>query len=404
MDTPLPPDPFRRAPFASNPYAGRGRVFAEPSSRTRTEFQRDRDRVLHSTPFRRLNHKTQVFISHEGDHYRSRLTHSLEVSQVARSLARRLKLDEDLAETLALAHDLGHPPFGHEGEDALHAVVSPFGGFDHNAQSFRLVTALERRYALFDGLNLTWETLEGLVKHNGPLTDAAGVPIGRYAGRPLPWALTASPEHATLELHTQAGPEAQVAAVSDDVAYSAHDIDDGLRAGLFELEDLRPVPMIGDLLAEVDRCYPGLERPRRVHEFVRRVVHALVEDVDAETQRRLDRLAPQTVADIRAAAEPFAAFSPAGVAAITALRKFLFVRVYRHPQVMRIRGRANRIVTDLARAFLDDPGLMPSPWCAGLGSDAVQAARRVTDYISGMTDRYAVEEHQRLFDDTPDLS
>ncbi len=403
MDTSLPPDPVRRAPFASNPFAGRGRAFAEPASRTRTDFQRDRDRILHATAFRRLTHKTQVFVYHEGDHYRSRLTHSLEVAQVARSLARRLKLDEDLAETLALAHDLGHPPFGHEGEDALHAVVAPFGGFDHNAQSFRLVTVLERRYALFDGLNLTWETLEGLVKHNGPLTDAAGNPAGRYAGRVLPWALTSSPEHTTLELSTQAGPEAQIAAVSDDVAYSAHDIDDGLRAGLFDLEDLRPLPVIGDLLVDLDRHYPGLERPRRVHELVRRVVHALVEDVDAETTRRLDRVQPASVEAVRAAPEPIAEFSPAGAEAVTALKKFLFVRVYRHPQVMRIRGRANRIVTDLARTFLDDPGRMPAPWCAGLDGDPVQAARRVSDYISGMTDRYAVVEHQRLFDDTPEL-
>lgn len=403
MDTPLPPDPFRRASFASSPYTGRGRAFPEPASVTRTDFQRDRDRILHSTAFRRLTHKTQVFVYHEGDHYRSRLTHSLEVAQVARSLARRLKLDEDLAETLALAHDLGHPPFGHEGEDALHAVVAPFGGFDHNAQSFRLVTALERRYALFDGLNLTWETLEGLVKHNGPLTDAAGTPAGRYAGRVLPWALTSSPEHTTLELATQAGPEAQIAAVSDDVAYSAHDIDDGLRAGLFDLEDLRPLPIIGDLLVELDRRHPGLERPRRVHELVRRVVHALVEDVDAETLRRLDRLRPDSVEAVRAAPEPIAEFSPAGVAAVTALKKFLFVRVYRHPQVMRVRGQANAIVTDLARLFLDDPGRMPAPWSAGLGGDPVQVARRVSDYISGMTDRYAVVEHQRLFDDTPEL-
>ena len=264
-----------RAPYATNPDQSRGRLIDEPPSRTRTPFQRDRDRVIHSTAFRRLKHKTQVFVHHEGDHYRTRLTHSLEVSQIARSLARTLGLDEDLAEALALAHDLGHPPFGHTGEDALHACMTPFGGFDHHAQSLRVVTELERRYATFDGLNLTWEVLEGLVKHNGPLLPRSEA--GSHDD--LPFAIRVYAERQDLELWSHAGPEAQAAAIADDIAYDAHDVDDGLRAGLFALADLRAVPFLREILGEVEDRHPDLEQSRAIHEVMRRMITAMVEDV-----------------------------------------------------------------------------------------------------------------------------
>jgi dGTPase len=393
-----------RAAYAENPLDSRGRLYPEPESPTRTPFQRDRDRIIHSSAFRRLKHKTQVFVYHEGDHFRTRLTHTIEVSQIARSLARALKLDEDLAECLALAHDLGHTPFGHEGEDVMHACMAPFGGFDHNAQSLRVVTHLEQRYAEFDGLNLAWETLEGLVKHNGPLVGPDGAPLGKFKAGELPFAIREYAARQDLMLDTWPSAEAQAAAIADDIAYDAHDLDDGLRAGLFAVEDMREVPFLAAILAEVDAKYPGLEESRRIHEIVRRSITRMVEDVIREALRNLEDLAPASVRDIRMAGRCLVSFSAEMAEQEKAVKRFLFARVYRHEDVLAVRRLVSRIVKDLFERFLAAPELMPRPWNDGLdrlGEDEV--ARRVCDYIAGMTDRYAIEEHRRLFDDTPDL-
>ncbi|SFL23662.1 deoxyguanosinetriphosphate triphosphohydrolase [Methylorubrum salsuginis] len=393
-----------RAPYATDPGATRGRLIPEAGSPTRSDFQRDRDRIVHSTAFRRLKHKTQVFVHHEGDHYRTRLTHTLEVSQIARALARALGLDEDLAEALALSHDLGHTCFGHTGEDALDACMAAYGGFDHNAQALRIVTRLERRYAGFDGLNLTWETLEGLVKHNGPLLDAGGAPVRRYAATGIPAAVMEYNALNDLELSRFAGPEAQAAALADDIAYDAHDLDDGLRAGLFDLSDLATVPFLADLLDEIERLHPGLEVSRKIHELARRVITRFVEDVIREGEARLAALAPRSVADIRGADAPVIAFSPAIAEADASIKRFLYARMYRHPGVMAVRAKANVIVADLFSAFRADPTRMPPEWSEGLsGASESRLARRVADYIAGMTDTYAVLEHGRLFSETPDL-
>ncbi|MGL4323240.1 MAG: deoxyguanosinetriphosphate triphosphohydrolase [Beijerinckiaceae bacterium] len=393
-----------RAPYASNPAQARGRILPEAASPTRTDFQRDRDRIIHSSAFRRLAHKTQVFVHHEGDHFRSRLTHTIEVSQIARALARTLRLDEDLAETLALAHDLGHTPFGHTGEDVLDALMTPYGGFDHNAQALRIVTRLERRYATHDGLNLTWETLEGLVKHNGPLLTASGQPTARYAEKGLPLAITEFNAEWDLGLNTYASLEAQVAALSDDIAYNAHDMDDGLRAHLFDLSDLRGVPFVSELLADIDQLYPGLERTRVIHELGRRLITRFVEDVGQESARRLAEAAPPDVDAVRHAGRALIAFSPDFVAADQAIKGFLYPRMYRHEHVMRIRKQADSVLEQLFHRLFADPQLMPADWCANLAKgDDTKRARRVADYIAGMTDRYALAEHRRLFDDTPDL-
>jgi dGTPase len=390
-----------RAPYACRPSEGRGRLVAEAASATRSDFQRDRDRIIHSTAFRRLKHKTQVFVFHEGDHFRTRLTHSIEVSQIARSIARALGLDEDLAEALALAHDLGHTPFGHTGEDALGACMAPFGGFDHNAQALRIVTRLERRYAAFDGLNLCWETLEGLVKHNGPLLDADGKPQPGH-GPALPGAILEYSARHDLWLSSHASAEAQGAALADDIAYDAHDIDDGLRAGLIDIADMRAVPFLAALLDEIERAWPSLERPRLINELVRRVITRFVEDVIKESQRRLDESGVASADEVRLAGRTMVAFSPAMAEADRAIKGFLFPRVYRHPRVMRIRQDAAGVVGQLFARFMDDPALLPAEWSAGLDAgDEVRRARRVCDYIAGMTDRYALDEHARLFDATP---
>jgi dGTPase len=392
------------AVYAQNPFKSRGRHFPEPESPTRTPFQRDRDRIIHSSAFRRLKHKTQVFVYHEGDHFRTRLTHTIEVSQIARSLARALRLDEDLAECLALAHDLGHTPFGHEGEDVMHECMAPFGGFDHNAQSLRVVTHLEHRYAEFDGLNLAWETLEGLVKHNGPLIDDAGAPLGKFKDGELPFAIREYQKQQDLMLGTWPSAEAQAAAIADDIAYDAHDLDDGLRAGLFAIDDMREVPFLADILAEVDHKYPGLEETRRIHEIVRRSITRMVEDVIQEGVRNISELDPQSVEDVRSAGKCLVGFSPAMTAAEKEVKRFLFARVYRHEDVLSVRRLVARVVRDLFARLLAEPDLMPAPWDKGLESiDETSRARRVCDYIAGMTDRYAIEEHRRLFDDTPDL-
>jgi len=394
--------PIARAPFAADPLASRGRRFAEPESRSRNDFRRDCDRIIHSAAFRRLAHKTQVFVYHEGDHYRTRLTHTLEVVQIARSLARALGLDEDLAECLALAHDLGHSPFGHAGERALDACVHDYGGFDHNAQALRLVTDLERRYAHFDGLNLTWETLEGLVKHNGPLLTREGRPTARYAARGVPAPILAYDRVQPLELASFASAEAQVAAIADDVAYDAHDIDDGLRADLFTLEDIAAVPLIGAIVVEIDRQAPRLDPARRVHELIRRLITRMIEEVTAESLRRLAALMPQSVADIRAASEQVIAFSPAMQAGDKAIKGFLYPRMYRHERVMRVMDDAEQVVRDLYGHFAANPADLPAEWGEGL-NDAATRARRIADYIAGMTDRYALIEHARLFPATPEL-
>ncbi|WP_420332278.1 deoxyguanosinetriphosphate triphosphohydrolase [Roseibium sp.] len=393
-----------RAIYAEDPARSRGRLFAEAESPTRTPFQRDRDRIIHSSAFRRLKHKTQVFVYHEGDHYRTRLTHTIEVAQIARSLARALRLDEDLAECLALAHDLGHTPFGHEGEDVMHECMAPYEGFDHNAQSLRVVTSLEHRYADFDGLNLAWETLEGLVKHNGPLIAEDGTPLGKFKGGQLPFAIRQYAEKQDLLLNTWPGGEAQAAAIADDIAYDAHDLDDGLRAGLFDVEDMKAVPFLAEILEEVDDRYPGLEESRRIHEIVRRSITRMVEDVIRHSLKNLAELAPRNAADIRSAGRCLIGFSDAMAPAEKEVKRFLFARVYRHDDVLAVRKIVARIVRDLFDRFRSEPALMPNPWNEGLdGLNEPELARRICDYIAGMTDRYAIDEHRRLFDDTPEL-
>jgi len=386
-------NPAATAPFATKAELSRGRLVHEPESAMRTSFQRDRDRIIHSVAFRRMKYKTQVFVYHEGDNYRTRLSHSLEVAQIARSIARVMGLDEDLAETLALAHDLGHTPFGHAGETALDARMTGFGGFDHNAQTLRIVTKLEHRYAEFDGLNLTWETLEGLVKHNGPV-----ITPGRSLDD-LPRATAEYAETQDLELDTYAGPEAQVAALADDIAYNNHDIDDGLRAGLFSIEDLMSVPFVGKVFNEVIDLYPGLDRSRIIHEAVRRLIGAMVEDVIDEMNRRLALARPQTAEDIRHANRAMVAFSAEMNEHNAALKAFLFERMYRHYRVNRSMSKAKRIVRDLFGLLHGEPDLLPPEWLSGCdGAGGMKTARRVCDFIAGMTDRFAIEEHRRLFD------
>jgi dGTPase len=383
--------------YAADPRRSRGRLFDEPPSPTRSPFARDRDRILHSTAFRRLNYKTQVFVYHEGDHYRSRLTHSLEVAQIARAIARTLRIDEDLTEALALAHDLGHPPFGHAGERSLDAVMAGKGGFDHNAQSLRVVTELEKKYASFDGLNLTFETLEGLVKHNGPL-------IGPHISKPVPEPILAYCAKQDLELSTFASVEAQVAALADDIAYNNHDIDDGFRAGFFTFADLAEVPIAGLALAEVRKAYSGVDGPRLLYEANRRLITAMIDDVTAETRRRLGVLSPRGVDDVRHAENAVVAFSPSMRADLDRLRFFLTARVYRAPRIDRIMKDAENVVADLFSHYADDPASLPPEWREQAPEPGSHAyARYIADFIAGMTDRYALAEHRRLFDATPDL-
>jgi dGTPase len=390
------------APYASLAEKSRGRLVPEPESPPRTPFERDRDRIIHASAFRRLKHKTQVFVYHEGDHYRTRLTHSLEVAQIARSIARALGLEEDLTEALSLAHDLGHTPFGHAGERELDQLMQPHGGFDHNAQSLRIVTRLERHYASFDGLNLTWETLEGLVKHNGPLIDSEGGAIGPYRGKGVPQAIVEYNEAHDLDLASHPSAEAQAAAIADDIAYNAHDIDDGLRAGLFDVIDLGDIPLVGEALAEVLRLYPDLERPRLVHETVRRVISAMVGDVLAETERRVRERLPACPGDVRSLASRLVNLSPQMQEKNRVLQAFLSRRMYAHERVLMIMERARRIIADLFNAYMNDRQLLPKEWREDLDElrDS-RYARRVCDFIAGMTDRYALEEHKRLFDLDP---
>jgi dGTPase len=393
-----------RALYACDPDHSRGRLHPEPVSKSRSAFRRDCDRIIHSTAFRRLKHKTQVFVFDEGDHYRTRLTHTLEVAQVARALARRLRLDEDLAEALALAHDLGHPPFGHAGERALDQCLAAFGGFDHNAQTLRIVTALERRYPRFDGLNLTFETLEGLVKHNGPLADRSGAPVERYRRHGVPETILDYVKLQDLQLWSFAGVEAQIAAFADDIAYDAHDIDDGLRAGLFKLEEIAEVPLPGKIVAAIRAAYPGIDTYHLVQELVRELIGLLIDDIVAETGRRLDVLKPQSADDVRLAAAPVAGFSPAVAEGDAAIKAFLFARMYRNPRVMQVMGEAESVVSDLFARYQANLASLPPEWQGGFkGLDEAGRARRIADFIAGMTDRYALAEHSRLFDSTPEL-
>ncbi|WP_182084639.1 deoxyguanosinetriphosphate triphosphohydrolase [Aureimonas sp. ME7] len=386
------------APYAAHADASRGRLVFEPSSRTRTPFQRDRDRIVHSTAFRRLKHKTQVFVAYEGDHFRTRLTHTIEVSQIARAFARALRLDEDLTEAIALVHDFGHTPFGHAGERALDRKLQGCGGFDHNAQSLRIVTALERRYAEFDGLNLTFETLEGLVKHNGPVR-------GVGLGAPLPPQIAEFDARFSLGLELFAGLEAQAAAISDDIAYNTHDLDDGLRAGLIHVDDLQQLDLAGDILREVRDRYPALDPVRTGHEIMRRHITRLVEDVITASLARLEAIGPRTIDDVRAAGQTIVDFSAEMRTQVAQTKAFLFKRVYRDPRVIGVMGLAEGVVEDLFDRFVLHPSDLPTAWreqADGLGDVALQ--RHVGDYLSGMTDSFALAEHRRLFDHTPDLS
>jgi dGTPase len=380
------------APYASKPEESRGRLHPEPEHPTRSAFQRDRDRIIHSTAFRRLTHKTQVFVYHEGDHYRTRLTHSLEVAQIARTISRALALDEDLAETLALAHDLGHTPFGHAGEEALNAEMARFGGFSHNDQTLRILTRLERRYAEFDGLNLTWESLEGTVKHNGPLRGAG-------IERSVPPTIAEYDSCHPLALETFPSAEAQVAALADDIAYNNHDIDDGLRAGLFAVADLADVPLVGPVFHGVASRYPGIEEPRLIHESIRRLIDRMVGDLISETCARLADSALGSVDEVRALNAPIVDFSDEMRRNDRALKEFLFERMYRHHRVKRMSSKAHRVVHDLFALYLAEPQRLPREWRElAAGPNEPSTARVAADYLAGMTDRFALDEHHRLFD------
>jgi dGTPase len=384
--------PVGPAPYASKPEESRGRLYPEPEHSMRSPFQRDRDRIIHSTAFRRLTHKTQVFVYHEGDHYRTRLTHSLEVAQIARTISRALGLEEDLAETLALAHDLGHTPFGHAGEEALNAEMARFGGFSHNDQTLRILTRLERRYAEFDGLNLTWETLEGTVKHNGPLR-------GGGIDRPVPPTIAEYDRRHPLELDTFPSAEAQVAALADDIAYNNHDIDDGLRAGLFAVADLADVPLVGPVFGEVAAHYSEIEEPRLIHESIRRLIDRMVGDLIGEARKRLIESEVGSADAVRALAMPVIDFSPDMRRNDRALKDFLFERMYRHHRVNRMGSKARRVVRDLFTLYLAEPQCLPREWQdLAAGPDDPRTARVAADYLAGMTDRFALDEHHRLFD------
>ena len=374
------------APYATDPDNIRGRLFSEEESFFRSPFQRDRDRIIHASAFRRLKHKTQVFIEHEGDYFRTRLTHSIEVAQVARTVAASLGLNAELTEAIALAHDLGHTPFGHTGEEALDRLMQPYGGFDHNAQALRIVTDLERHYAEWDGLNLTWECLEGIAKHNGPVTGD------------IPWALTAYNDRHDLDLHTYASAEAQAAALADDIAYNNHDLHDGLRAELFSTDELAELPLLGDCFARVDAKYPDLNYYRRRHEALRRFFGILVEDVINVSRHNLAQLNPQSVHDIRHAGRMMVQFSPALWADLKVIRKFLFERMYRAPRVVEMRVVVTQMVDDLFPFFMENSDELPKQWRKDVADapNKLALARIAADYIAGMTDRFAIQEHTRL--------
>jgi dGTPase len=386
------------ASYAAHPEASRGRLYEEAPCPARTVYQRDRDRIVHSTAFRRLIHKTQVFVYHEGDHYRTRLTHSLEVAQIARTLARALRLNEDLVEAIALAHDVGHTPFGHAGEDALHAAMKSVGGFDHNAQSLRIVTFLEHRYAAFQGLNLTWETLEGLVKHNGPLILPSGEPVARYAAEGLPQAIRTYSQIQDLELDTFASLEGQIAALADDIAYNNHDIDDGFRAGFISVQELDEVPMAGRAMMLVRARHGNIADDQLVYEMNRRMISAMVQDVLTETAKRIADARPLTIDDIRAFSAPLAQFSEKMTADIAVLRHFLFAKVYKHPAIEKKMRAAQKIVMQLYEYFSQHTDEIPGDMNRGTqASDPIAKQRLAGDFVAGMTDRFALQTHAKLF-------
>ncbi len=381
------------APYASLSVNSRGRYFPEEESITRSKFQRDRDRIIHSAAFRRLEYKTQVFVNHEGDHYRTRLTHSLEVAQIARSISKLLHLNDDLAEALALAHDLGHTPFGHAGEDSLSEAMAEFGGFDHNAQSIKILTQLEQRYAEFDGLNLTWETLEGIAKHNGPLTGLLS------NGKPLARVITDYNAIYDLDLHTYPSAEAQVAALSDDIAYNNHDVEDGVRAGLLSVKELRRLPLVGDIIQEVQGKYAKLPEQRLIHEVNRRLIGLMVQDVVAETLKNIEAFSVKTADDVRQLDRPLVTFSASMQEYNDCLKAFLHANMYRHYKVNRMTSKARRIITGLFSLLHKEPQCMPTEWRKlTLGKDARETAIVVADFIAGMTDRFAIKEYKSLFD------
>ncbi|WP_344847665.1 deoxyguanosinetriphosphate triphosphohydrolase [Celeribacter arenosi] len=386
-------------PYASQPFETRGRLFDEKLSTFRSPFQRDRDRIIHSSAFRRLKHKTQVFVEHEGDYYRTRLTHSIEVAQVARTIAGALGLNEGLAEAIALAHDLGHSPFGHTGEDALEVLMAPYGGFDHNAQALRIVTKLEKHYADFDGLNLTWESLEGIAKHNGPVTGPDADPKKHPPGGELPYALAEVNASFDLELHTFASAEAQVAAIADDVAYNHHDLHDGLRAGLFTADDLMELPLTDRAYEEVDALYPNLEASRRDHEALRRVFGYMVEDVITIATNRLDSAKPETAQDIRDMDRTIIRFSKPFFQNLKAIKSFLFKRMYRAPQVVKERARVTEMINSLFPMYMEKPELLPQEWVTEIEAahSETELARIVLDYVAGMTDRFAIQQYDHFF-------
>lgn len=381
------------ASYACRPDQSRGRLYKEDECSSRSVFQRDRDRIIHSTAFRMLEYKTQVFVNHEGDYYRTRLTHSLEVSQITRSVCRVLALNEDIGEALALAHDLGHTPFGHAGEDGLHAAMKDYGGFDHNAQTLRIITRLEQRYADFDGLNLTWETLEGVAKHNGPLIARAG----DFSG--IPRAMQEYAELHDLELHGWPSLEAQIASLSDDIAYNNHDIDDGLRAGLFTIEDIKAVPFVRSVFEEVERQYPCLEPQRFIHEGIRRLINRMVQDLAGQTRANIVASAVETVDDVRVLGRPIAAFSETMYAHNRELKAFLMKHMYRHYKVNRMSSKARRMMKELFEIFHAEPECLPTAWRMQADkAGSQQCAVIVADFIASMTDRFAIDEHRRLFD------
>jgi dGTPase len=385
------------ASYATKSHQSRGRLFDEPASFSRSPFQRDRDRIIHCGTFRRLKHKTQVFVYHEGDYYRTRLTHSIEVSQIARSISRTLRLDEDLAEALALAHDFGHTPFGHAGEDALDAAMQEYGGFDHNAQSLRLVTKLEKRYASFDGLNLTWETLEGLAKHNGPLWHEA-IDV-KNPPESLAFGFRDYLTHNDLEVHTFASLEAQVAANSDDIAYNNHDIEDGLRAELFDIEALSKVQFVGEIIDEVNSTYSNIDSDIMVHEVVRRLINSMVVDLVLETEKRLKNHAIKNVDDVRCAGVAMVGFSDKMKANDLELKAFLFENMYRHKKVSIMTENGKKVVSELYKLYMQNPMEMPEDWRDKTeGPHCHKTARVVADFIAGMTDKFALETHKKLLD------
>lgn len=393
MSVAQPSHAYQLAPYACDPRKSRGRLHKEKESPNRSPFQRDRDRIIHSVAFRRLEYKTQVFVNHEGDHYRTRLTHSLEVSQLARGICRQLRVDEDLGEAFALSHDLGHTPFGHAGEEALDEAMQPFGGFDHNAQTLRILTMLEQRYAAFDGLNLCWETLEGIAKHNGPLL------VKGKNKNSLPRAIREYNKQHDLHLATYPSVEAQVASLADDIAYNNHDIDDGLRAGLFSIEDIIVVPMVGRAFQKVRKQYPNIDKGRLIHEAIRSIIHDMVVDLVDESTRRIKDAKVKSADDVRVLGMPIIGFSDKMCEHNRVLKAFLYERMYRHYRVNRMTSKARRLVRELFELLHNEPNCLPTEWQEKIDAPgSTRAAEVVADYIAGMTDRFALDEHSRLYD------